>query len=101
MENSIDFSASYDDLIKTINTKWLQIKIQDTDPGYFLFNITNGECSLLASKIKEKTTFKEFLDIVIKHLDERLAGSLTIIRDNITNVAKRSAVALMNKLQGV
>jgi hypothetical protein len=93
------FTSSYDNLIRSIKNQWLQITVKKDDAGLFNFLITDGEITYLASQITKESTIKEFIEIVVTHLNERLAGNLKVIRTSLINDAKRRAVELMNQLQ--
>jgi hypothetical protein len=94
----VKFSESYDNLIGRIANDWLQIKKSDKPGGLFNFEISDLDINLIAESVKEETTLKEFIDILIQHLDNKLILSLLNIRDKLHNDAKSQAKSLLNKL---
>jgi hypothetical protein len=93
------FSSSYDALINEIKLSWLQVSRGANDKGLFKFLITDGEMAFLASRITIDTPLKKFIEIIIAYLNDRLQGSLSLIRKDLIDQAKKRAVNIMNSLQ--
>lgn len=93
------FSADYDKLITTIRTEWVQIRQRPEQSGMFHFALADGEIAWLAAQVTPETSFKEFVDLIVGHLGERLTTSLSLIRQRLRTEALPAARELLSGLQ--
>lgn len=94
-----DFSAAYDQLITTIRTDWVQIRSRPEQNGMFHFALAGGEIAWLAAQVTPNTSFREFVDIVVDHLGQRLTTNLSLIRQRLRTEALPAARELLSSLQ--
>lgn len=94
-----EFSADYDKLIASIRTNWVQIRLRADQEGMFDFILNASDMAWLVTNVTTQTTFREFVDLVVEHLGERLTKNLDLIRHRLQEEAWPAARVLLSNLQ--
>jgi hypothetical protein len=94
-----ELSNAYDELINKIRMEWVQVRRNAEQVGLFEFSLADGEFTLLATEVNDDTTFRQFSDLIVEYLGERLTFSLASIRKRLREEAKPAARDLLNNLQ--
>ncbi|QJD96150.1 hypothetical protein HH214_09835 [Mucilaginibacter robiniae] len=93
------FSERYDKFIDMIKNEWIVINRGNNDRALFMPPLRDGEVALLQSKISVDTSFTQFMEIVISYMEERLTGTLELVKEKLNDVAKPDVIKMLNNLQ--
>lgn len=92
------FSKEFDSLISEIANEWIQIKGVKKPNGLFNFGIEDEDIINISKEVNESTSLKEFVDFVIKLLNQVLVVNLATIRETLNTEGKKRAKLLLTKL---
>lgn len=92
------FSEDFDNLILKITNELLQVKRHDKPLGLFEINFSKSEVIKISALVTAETTLKEFIDIIIKYLDNALLFILKNIRETLNNKIKQESKLLLTNL---
>ena len=93
------FSESFDNIVQSINAKWLRIKKLDDDGGLFDFRLQDPLVRVIGSHVTSETSFEEFLDILGTFMWKMLDENLEVIRAKLSQEIKQEIDQLFLRLQ--
>jgi tetratricopeptide (TPR) repeat protein len=98
-ERLASFTKEVDELIDTVNQKWIQIRRESSTDGMFVFNTLNVRRRQLQSQVNVNTSYEEFIDMMFRFFWGVTEDSLTEIREKFDTVLKPAIFGAFDKLQ--
>ncbi|MCA0301878.1 MAG: hypothetical protein LCH95_05675 [Proteobacteria bacterium] len=93
------FTQQIDELIDTVNQKWIQIRRPNTPEGLFDFNYRQQDITDLAATIGEPESFDQFLDFLFKFHWDYTEICLAQVRKRIDEELKRRVISAFDELE--
>ena len=93
------FSRDFDAFVEEIRSLWLRVSKAPTDPGLFLFEITDAMVVSIRGQVERSATAEQFAKQLIAVLDEELTKALVRIRTRLNTEARLRFIELFTSLK--